>query len=30
MADRVVKAVCEFQEDSLRDDVAVLVVRVPE
>ena len=30
IADRVVKAVCEFQEDSLRDDVAILVVRVPE
>ena len=30
IADRVVKAVCEFQEDSLRDDVAVLVVRVLE
>ena len=30
IADRVVKAICEFQEDSLRDDVAILVVRVPE
>ncbi len=30
IADRVVKAVCEFQDDSLRDDVAILVVRVLE
>ena len=30
IADRVENAVCEFQEDGLRDDVAILVVRVPE
>ena len=30
IADRVENAVCEFQEDSLRDDVAILVMRVPK
>jgi PAS domain S-box-containing protein len=30
IADRVENAVSEFQDDGLRDDVAILVVRVPE